>query len=89
MSGRFGEKIGNARFVQREGCFFLSFLLFSFLHKLVHRYTMSKAEQKGLTDYMAMDKSLKRDAMKVKVVRDMSDCSDHFAVFMKLKVRDK
>ena len=38
---------------------------------------------------MAVDQSLKRDVTDAKVVRGMFDCSDHFAVLMKLKVRDK
>ena len=28
---------------------------------IIHRYTWSRAEQKSLIDYMAMDKSLRRD----------------------------
>ena len=60
-----------------------------FPHKMIHRYTWRRAEQKGLIDYMAVDKSLKRDVTDAKVVRGMFDCSDHFAVLMKLKMRDK
>ena len=59
-----------------------------FQHKIIHRYTWRRAEQKGLIDYMAVDKRLRRDVTDVKVVRGMFDCSDHFAVLMKIKVRD-
>ena len=59
-----------------------------FQHKMIHRYTWRRAEQKGLIDYMAVDKRLRRDVTDVKVVRGMFDCSDHFAVLMKIKVRD-
>ena len=42
-----------------------------FRHKMIHRYTWSRADQKSLIDYMAVDNSLRRDVMDAKVVRGM------------------
>ena len=63
-----------------------------FQHKMIHRYTWRRGredEQKGLIDYMAVDKRLRRDVVDAKVVRGMIEGSDHFAVLMKIKTSKK
>ena len=50
---------------------------------------MSRADQKNLIDYMAVDNILRRDVMDAKVEKGMFDCLDHFAELIKLKDKDK
>ncbi len=46
-------------------------------------------EQKGLTDYVAVDGRFRKDICDVKVVRGMFDGSDHLAVMTKLRMKEK
>ncbi|KAK3881607.1 hypothetical protein Pcinc_013953 [Petrolisthes cinctipes] len=60
---------------------------------MIHRYTWrrrdDRGEQKSLIDYISVDERLRRDVMDAKVVRGMVQCSDHFAVLVRMKVRVK
>jgi len=64
-----------------------------FEHKMIHRYTWRRGslqnEQKGLIDFIAVDKRLKRDVTDAKVVRGMFERSDHLAVLMKMEVHER
>ncbi len=63
-----------------------------FQHKNIHRYTWRRGndyQQKGLIDYVAVDERLRKDVCDAKVVRGMFDGSDHLAVLVKLKMKEK
>ncbi len=70
------------------------FLVYTFFqHKMIHRYTWRKRddrrEQKSLIDYIAVDERLKKDVHDAEVVRAVLEGSDHYAVVVKMTVRDK
>ena len=62
-----------------------------FEHKLIHRYTWRRLdgneEQKGLIDYVVVDKRLRNEVMDARVVRGMFPDSDHFAVLTKVRMQ--
>ncbi len=64
-----------------------------FQHKMIHWYTWrrrdDRSDQKSMIDYIAVDERLKRDVHDVKVVRGVLEGSDHYAVVVKMTVRDK
>ncbi len=46
-------------------------------------------ETKSLIDYIAVDERLRKDVLDAKVVRGALEGSDHYAVVIKIMVRDK
>ncbi len=61
-----------------------------FQHKMIHRYTWRRredgGEEKSLIDYIAIGR---KDVMDAKVVRGALEGSDHYAVVVKIMLRDK
>ncbi len=64
-----------------------------FQHKMIHRYTWRRredgGEEKSLIDDIAVDERLSKDVMDAKVVRGALEGSDHYAVVVKIMLRDK
>ncbi len=64
-----------------------------FKHKMIHQYTWRRREdgreEKSLIDYIAVDERLRKDVMDAKVVRGSLEGSDHYAVVVKIMLRDK
>ncbi len=64
-----------------------------FQHRMIYRYTWRRredgGEEKSLIDYIAVDKRLRKDVMNAKVVRGALEGSDHYAVVVKIMLRDK
>ncbi len=64
-----------------------------FQHKIIHLYTWRRredgGEEKSLIDYTAMDKRLRKDVLDAKVVRGALEGSDHYALVVKIMLRDK
>ncbi len=62
-----------------------------FKHKMIHRYTWrrreDREEEKSLIDE-PVDERLKKDVHDAKVVRGVLEGSDHYAVVVKVMVRD-
>ncbi len=72
-----------------EGELFLANTFFH--HKMIHLYSWRREEgeeEKSLTDYIAVDERLK-DVVDAKVVRGAIEGSDHYAVVVKIMLRDK
>ncbi len=70
------------------------FLANTFLqHKMIHQYTWRRGEDRGekrsLIDYIAVDEILRKDVLDAKVVRGALEGSDHYAVVIKIMLRDK
>ncbi len=63
-----------------------------FQHKMIHWYTWRRredgGEQKSLIDYTAVDERLREDVLDAKVVRGVLEGSDHYAVVVKIMLRD-
>ncbi len=61
--------------------------------KMVHWYTCRRredgGEEKSLIDYIAVDERLRKDVLDAKVVRGALEGSDHYAVVVKIMLRDK
>ena len=57
-------------------------------HKMTHRYTWARGNERNLIDYIAVDNRLREveDAM---VVRGLFSDSDHFAVVAKVRMRER
>ncbi len=51
-----------------------------FQHKMIHRYTWARGNERSLIDYIDVDNRLRREVEDAKVVRGMFSGSDHFAV---------
>ncbi len=64
-----------------------------FQHKMIHRYMWRRrkdgGEEKSLIDYTAVDERLRKDVMDAKVLRGALEGSDHYAVVVKIMLRDK
>ncbi len=64
-----------------------------FQHKMIHRYTWRRredgGEEKSLIDYIVVDERLRKDVTDAKVVRGALEGSEHYAVVVKMKLRDK
>ncbi len=64
-----------------------------FKHKMIHRYTWGRREdggnEKSLIDYIAVDKRLRKDVLDAKLVRGALEGSYHYAVVVKIMLRDK
>ncbi len=60
-------------------------------HRLVLRYTWRRMDerdkQKSLIDYIAVDERIKKDVLDARVMRELLDGSDHYAVVAKIKIR--
>ncbi len=57
-----------------------SFLSNTFQHKMIHRYTWARGNERSLIDYITVDNRLRREVEDTKVVRRLFSDSDHFAV---------
>ncbi len=57
-------------------------------HKMIHRYTWVRGNERSLNDYIAVDNRLKREVEDAKVVRGLFSGSDHFAVVAKVRMRE-
>ncbi len=63
-----------------------------FQYEMIHWYTWRRedgGEEKSLIDYIAVNKRLRKDVLDAKVVRGVLEGSDHYAVVIKIMVRDK
>ncbi len=64
-----------------------------FQHKMIHRFTWRRREDGGeensFIDYIAKDERLRKDVMDAEVVRGALEGSDHYAVVVKIMLRDK
>ncbi len=60
-----------------------------FQHKMIHRYTWARGNERSLTDYTALDNRLRREVEDAKVVRRLFIDSDHFAVVAKVRMRER
>lgn len=64
-----------------------------FQHKMIHQYTWRRGEDGGekrsLIDYIAEDERLRKDVLDAKVMRGALEGSDHYAVVVKIILRDK
>ncbi len=67
------------------------FLANTFLqHKMIHRYTWARGNERSLIDYIAVDKRLKKGMEDTKMVRGiLFSGSDHFAVVVKVRMRER
>ncbi len=59
-----------------------------FQHKMIHRYTWVRGNEKSLIDYIAVDNRLRREVEDAKVVRGLFSGSDHIAVVAKVRMRE-
>ncbi len=60
-----------------------------FQHKMIHRYTWARGNERSLIYYKAVDNRLRREVEDAKVVREMFSDSDHFAVVAKVRMRER
>ncbi len=60
-----------------------------FQHKMIHRYTWTRGDERSLIDYRAVDNRLRREVEDAKVVRGLFSASDHFAVVAKVRMRER
>ncbi len=61
-----------------------------FQHKLIHRYTWRREDGGGessMINYISVDERLRKDVLDAKVVRGTLEGSDHYAVVVKLMLR--
>ncbi len=56
---------------------------------MIHRYTWARGNNRSLIDYIAVDNRLRREVEDAKVVRGMFSGSDHFAVLVKVRMRQR
>ncbi len=61
----------------------------SFQHKMIHRYTWARGNDRSLNDNIAVDNRLRREVEDAKVVRGMFSGSDYFAVVVKVRMRER
>ncbi len=59
-----------------------------FQHKMIHSYTWRRKEDGG-EEKSLIDRRLRKDVMDAKVVRGALEGSDHYAVVVKIVLRDK
>ncbi len=59
------------------------------VHKMIHRYTWTRGNERSLIDYIAVDNRLRREVEDAKVVRGLFSDSDHFAVVVKVRMRER
>ncbi len=60
-----------------------------FQHKMIHRYTWARGDDRSLIDYIAVDNRLKREVENAKVVRGLFSDSDHFTVVAKVRMGER
>ncbi len=60
-----------------------------FQHKIIHRYTCARRDERSLIDYIAVDNRLRREVEDDKVVRGLFSGSGHFAVVAKVRMRER
>ncbi len=63
-----------------------------FQHKMIHWYTWRREDggnEKSLIYYIAVDVRIRKDVLDAKVVRGALEGSDHYAVVVKITLRDK
>ncbi len=60
-----------------------------FQHKMIHRYTWARGDERSLIDDIALDNRLRREVEDAKVVRGLFSDSDHFEVVAKVRMRDR
>ncbi len=70
-----------------ERGFFLSNTFFQ--HKMIHRYTWARGNERSMIDYIAVDNRLKREVEDAKVVRGLFSGWDYFAVVAKVRMRER
>ncbi len=59
-----------------------------FQHKMIHRYTWARGDERSMIDYIAVDNKLRKEVEDAKVVRGLFSDSDHFAVVVKVRMRE-
>ncbi len=63
-----------------------------FQHKLIHMCTWRRredGEEKSFIDHIAVDERLRKDVLDATLVRGTLEGSDHYAVVVKIMLRDK
>ncbi len=60
-----------------------------FQHKMIHRYTWARGNERSLIAYIAVDSRLRREVEDAKFVRGMFSGSDHFAAVTKVGMRER
>ncbi len=60
-----------------------------FQHKMIHRYTWARGDERNVIDYIAVDNRLRREVEDAKVGRGLFSDLDHFAVVAKVRMRDR
>ncbi len=65
---------------------FLSNIFFQ--HKMIHRYSWARGDERSLIDYIAVDNRLRREVEDAKVVRGLFSGLDHFAVVAKVRMKE-
>ncbi len=60
-----------------------------FQHKMIHRYTWVRGNERSLVDYIAVDNRLRWEVEDAKVVRGLFSGLDHFAVIAKVRMRER
>ncbi len=60
-----------------------------FQHKMIHRCTWARGNERSLIDYIAVDNRLRREMEVVMVVRGLFSGSDNFAVVAKVRMRER
>ncbi len=61
----------------------------SLQHKMIHRYTWARGNEKSMTNYLGVDNGLRREVEDAKVVRGMFSGSDHIAVVAKARMKER
>ncbi len=60
-----------------------------FQHKMIHRYTWARGNNRSLIDYIAVDNRLRREVEDAKVVIGLFSGLDHFAVVAQVRMRER
>ncbi len=60
-----------------------------FQHKMIHRYTWARGNERSLIDYISVDNRLKKEVEDAKVVRGTFSGLDYFAVVAKVRMRER
>ncbi len=75
--------------VNENGQYLVDICADTFQHKMIHRYTWARGNERILIDYIAVDYSLRREVEDARVVRGIFSGSDHFAAIAKVRMRER
>ncbi len=60
-----------------------------FQHKMIHRYTWTRGNERSLIGYIAVNNRLRREVEDTNVLRGIFSGLDHFAVVAKVRMRER